>query len=135
TNTFTGTRPGGAIASAWAVMNYLGEEGYLRVAREVMQTKQTLVDGINRTEGLQTWGDPELPIFTYGSHSFDIFAVADALSEAGWYVNRIQEPPGIHLMLSLIQVPVVEEYLSDLSYIVEKVRGGKVASRKTEITY
>src|SRR5262249_34993150 len=25
-----GTRPGGAIASAWAVLHYLGEEGYLR---------------------------------------------------------------------------------------------------------
>ncbi|MFY0575922.1 pyridoxal phosphate-dependent decarboxylase family protein [Cystobacter fuscus] len=28
-----GTRPGGAIAAAWAVLKYLGEEGYLRLSR------------------------------------------------------------------------------------------------------
>ena len=27
----TGTRPGGAIAAAWAVLQYLGEDGYLRL--------------------------------------------------------------------------------------------------------
>ncbi len=32
----TGTRPGGTFASAWAVMNYLGEEGYMNMARQVM---------------------------------------------------------------------------------------------------
>ncbi len=28
-----GTRPGGPIAAAWAVLHYLGEEGYLRMAK------------------------------------------------------------------------------------------------------
>ena len=29
-NTAQGTRSGGAVASAWAVMNFLGEEGYMK---------------------------------------------------------------------------------------------------------
>ena len=36
--TMTGTRPGGPIAAAWAIMNFLGEEGYLKLADVVMQT-------------------------------------------------------------------------------------------------
>ena len=34
----TGTRPGGAIAAAWAVLHYLGEEGYLDHARRILAT-------------------------------------------------------------------------------------------------
>ncbi len=135
TNTFMGSRPGGAVASAWAVMHYLGEEGYMRIAQEVMHIREALMDGVNRIDGLETFGDPQLTIFTFGSTAFDIFAVADGLSEAGWYVNRIQDPAGIHLMLSLVQKPVLEEYLSDLSYTVEKVRTGRVTRGKREVSY
>ena len=38
----TGTRPGGAIAAAWAVMHYLGEEGYLDHARRILATTDKL---------------------------------------------------------------------------------------------
>ena len=133
--TFSGSRPGGAIAAAWAVMNYLGEEGYVRIARDMMQTKDAMVDGVNRIDGLETYGDPELVIFTFGSPSLDIFAVADGFADAGWYVTRIQEPPGMHMMLSQLQVPLVEEFLTDLSLVVEGVKAGQIVARGTTVTY
>ena len=34
--TMTGTRPAGPIAAAWAIMNHLGEDGYLTIAETVM---------------------------------------------------------------------------------------------------
>ncbi len=135
TQTFVGSRPGGAIASAWAVMNYLGEEGYMRIAQEVIRIRETLMDGVNRIDGLETYGEPQLTIFTYGSKVFDIFAVAEGMAEAGWYVSRIQEPNAIHMMLSLIQKPVVEEYISDLSFIVDKVKEGKLVSSGAKVSY
>ena len=135
TQTFVGSRPGGAVASAWAVMNYLGEEGYMRIAQDVLHIRETLMDGVNRIDGLETYGDPQLTIFTYGSDAFDIFAVADGMAEAGWYVSRIQEPNAIHMMLSLIQKPVVEEYISDLSYVAGKVRASGAVSTNTKVSY
>lgn len=48
----TGTRPSGAIAAAWAIMNHLGEEGYLDIADTVMQTTTKLRDGIGAMEGV-----------------------------------------------------------------------------------
>ncbi|MEE9248728.1 MAG: aspartate aminotransferase family protein, partial [Dehalococcoidia bacterium] len=54
TSTFTGSRPGGAVASAWAVMHYLGEEGYMRIAQEVMHMREALMEGVNRVDGLET---------------------------------------------------------------------------------
>ena len=123
------------MASAWAVMNYLGEEGYMRIAQDVMHIREALMDGVNRIDGLETYGDPQLTIFTYGSKEFDIFAVADGMVDAGWYTSRIQEPNAIHMMLSLIQKPVVEEYISDLSYVVSKVREGGLVSENRKIIY
>ena len=40
TPTLAGTRPGGAIAAAWAVMNYLGCDGYRDKARIVVETRE-----------------------------------------------------------------------------------------------
>ena len=46
TPTVAGTRPGGAIASAWAVMHYLGVEGYREKARQVVATREKLMAAI-----------------------------------------------------------------------------------------
>src|SRR3954470_6424330 len=78
TQTLVGTRAGGAIAAAWAVMNYIGEEGYLEVTRRVLATRSAIERGV-RTMGLQVWGQPELSIVTYGCRSRDISLVADRL--------------------------------------------------------
>src|SRR5690606_15055555 len=52
-DTFLGSRPGGPVASAWAVMHYLGEAGYRRIAREIMTAKERLAAGIEALPGLE----------------------------------------------------------------------------------
>ncbi len=47
TPTVAGTRPGGAIASAWAVLHYLGVEGYREKARQVVATREKLMAAID----------------------------------------------------------------------------------------
>ena len=65
--TFRGTRPGGAIASAWAVMRYLGLDGYTRIARTTMEGRDRLIAGIRALEGFHVIGDPELTVMGYGA--------------------------------------------------------------------
>ena len=69
------TRHGGAIASAWAVMHYLGIEGYRAKARVVTDPREKLMRGIEASEGLRNFGDPKLALFSYGADDIDIFAV------------------------------------------------------------
>jgi glutamate/tyrosine decarboxylase-like PLP-dependent enzyme len=120
-NTFTGTRPGGASAAAWAVMHYLGEAGYRRIAATVMQAKARLVEGLTRL-GLHVWGAPELWAVGFGSVDHDIFTIADRMTARGWSVGRIREPRGIHLMLTPVHAPIVDEYLADLARAVDEAR-------------
>ena len=115
-NTFTGTRPGGAVAAAWAVMHFLGETGYRRIAATVMAAKARLVDGLARVGGgLHVWGEPELWGVGFGSEAHDILTVADRMTARGWSVGRIREPRGIHLMVTPVHAPIIEEYLADLA--------------------
>jgi glutamate/tyrosine decarboxylase-like PLP-dependent enzyme len=134
TETLVGTRPGGAIAAAWAVMNFLGESGYLEKTKRVLATRRAIEQGV-RELGLEVWGKPELSILSFGARHFDIFAVGDRLMQRGWYVSRLAEPPGIHLMLNLTHEPIVTEYLADLRIAVEEVSGADLSATDRAVSY
>jgi glutamate/tyrosine decarboxylase-like PLP-dependent enzyme len=128
TPTFPGTRPGGAIAAAWAVLHYLGEEGYLRIAETVMRARDRFIEGLTRIDGLHVWGEPDLWAVAFGADGYDILAVADAMNARGWYVGRVREPRGIHLMITPVHAPVIDEYLDDLAACAAEVRRSAATS-------
>jgi sphinganine-1-phosphate aldolase len=134
TQTLVGTRAGGAIAAAWAVMNFLGEDGYRAVTRRILDTRKAIGAGVAKL-GLEVWGKPELSILSYGSAQLDIAQVADRLSTRGWFVGRLVEPPGIHLMLNLTHEPIVGEYLGDLEWALNEVRAGRARKVEQPATY
>ena len=134
--TIPGTRPGGPIAAAWAVLNYLGWDGYVRIAGELLEAIDQLKDGIRAIDGLSIVGDPPLTILTYTSENYDIFAVAEAMTRRGWFITRSADPRAIHMgMLTLIHVPIVDQYLSDLRNSVEEAKTGTVQITDETITY
>jgi len=133
--TFTGTRTGGAVAAAWAVMKYLGEEGYLDIARSVMDTKKAIVEGINSIEGLQLSAESKMGIITFGSPEFDIFTVANGMDDRKWYTARIKEPPGIHLVVTPANSPVVDEFLTDLKEVTDLVKAGQYSRSSKTVDY
>ena len=125
--TMTGSRPGGAIAAAWAVLNYLGEDGYMRLAKVIMDTTRTLQDGINAIDGLHVLGDPDMSVFPFASDSLDIYAVGDALDTFGWHPDRQQNPASLHLMVTPVHETIVQPFLADLAEAARKVRTGEQA--------
>ena len=134
TQTLVGTRAGGAIAAAWAVMNYLGEEGYLKVTARILAIRKAIELGV-RELGLTVWGQPQLSILTYGAAGRDMGAVADRLASKGWFVGRLAEPPGIHLMLNLTHEPVIEKYLKDLRSALDASGDAPGAAGIGEVSY
>jgi sphinganine-1-phosphate aldolase len=126
-STAQGTRSGGAVASAWAVMNFLGEDGYMKWAAVIMDTVEKLTDGIKAISGLTVLEPHELCLFVYRSvdPGLDIGAVADAMTERGWFVGRQAEPPGIHMHLNPVHAESADEYLEHLRMAVEEVRGAR----------
>jgi sphinganine-1-phosphate aldolase len=135
--TMQGTRPGGAVASAWAVLHHLGNEGYLRCARLIMANKKALIDGIGRIPGLAVLEPSELSIFVTRSAdpALDIGAVSDAMGTRGWLIGRQVEPPGIHMHLNPSHERMVGDYLADLGWAVGEARGSSAKSTVAGPTY
>lgn len=131
--TMPGSRPGGAIAASWALMNYLGEEGYMHLARQVMETATKLMDGIKATPGLRILGEPDMSVFSYTSDTVDIYAVADAMDAKGWHLDRQQKPAKLHHVVTPPHAAVADRFLADLREAVASVadtgpvEGGRAA--------
>ena len=120
--TMTGTRPGGAIAAAWAIMNYLGNDGYLRIADCVMQTTHRLRQGVEAIAGLDVLGNPEMSIFAIASNKYNIYEIGDEMGVRNWHLDRQQFPPSLHVTVNYAHAGVVEDFLRDLRASVNIVK-------------
>lgn len=114
--TLLGSRAGGPIATAWASLNTLGQEGFLRITRAILAGVEQLQAGIASVPELKLIGEPCMNIIAYTSQSksVDIFVVADYLAERGWYVDRQQRPNCIHLTVMQHNLATIPQYLLDL---------------------
>ncbi|MFP3943175.1 MAG: pyridoxal phosphate-dependent decarboxylase family protein [Alphaproteobacteria bacterium] len=121
TPTLAGTRPGGAIASAWAVMNHLGVEGYRERARIVVETRERL-EGKLAEMNLTVWGRPKLGLISFGTEDFDIIAVWPHMWERGWFCGVTTEPRGLHMMLTPAHAGALDDFTADLEACCAHVR-------------
>ncbi|MFI4974792.1 MAG: pyridoxal-dependent decarboxylase [Caulobacterales bacterium] len=121
TPTLAGTRPGGAISAAWAVMNFLGVEGYRARQGLVTQTRERIEDGV-RALGFAVLGRPQLGIVAFSRDDVNCLAVWAKLRERGWFTSVTTEPAGLHLMLSPFHAEVADAYLADLAWALESVQ-------------
>lgn len=113
--TMAGTRPGGVIAAAWAILNHLGEDGYREIAETVMKTVAKLREGISGIDGVYILGDPVMSVLALGADGPNIYQIADELALRGWHVDRQQFPPSLHLTVTHAHALVVDEFLRDLA--------------------
>ena len=117
-----GTRPGGAIAAAWAAMKSLGMDGYLKLAKIVMNTTEKLIEGINQIPELFILGKPVMSVFSFTSDKINIFHLGDILDKQGWHLDRIQFPSALHMMVNPHHAEIADNFLKDLKESVDKVK-------------
>ena len=129
--TMLGTRPGGAIAAAWAIMNFLGAEGYRAIADTVMQTATKLKQGINATGGLKVLGEPAMSVMAIGSNGLNVYEVGDEMAARGWYLDRQQFPASLHVTVNYAHAASADQFLADLqasAALARRFSWGKLAN-------
>jgi sphinganine-1-phosphate aldolase len=119
-----GTKSGGGMAAAWAVMQYLGEDGYLDLTRKARGATLELADGIRSIPELILRAYPDTTLVTFGSRNgMDIYAVADELWKLGWYLDRQGPPPSLHCTVNAVHHGRIQEFLEDLRAVIGRVGG------------
>lgn len=129
--TMLGTRPGGAVAAAWAALMLLGEEGYMDIAKRTMDTTRDFIAGIRALKELRIIGEPIMSIVSFTSDSVDMYALGDRIDSMGWRINRQNDPPSLHVVVTPNHAPVVEEFLSDLEKALNAVLAQPRAAKTT----
>lgn len=134
--TILSTKTGGPIAAAWAVMNFLGKEGYCDISRKTMNTTHRFIEGINAIDGLQVVGNPEVSLFSFTTTKGNPYDLFDELNEKRWFVqfqlSNEYCPANLHLTVSKIHETLVDEFLIDLKACHEKVQKKGLVKKATE---
>ena len=128
TPTLAGTRPGGAISAAWAVMNHLGVEGYKRLQGQVCATRERVEEGVKRL-GFEVLGNPMLGLVAFRHPDHHAFAIYGEIYRRGWFTSVTKSPPSLHLMLSPKHADFIEDYLADLEASVQAVAAAADAEK------
>lgn len=119
-----GTRPGGAIAAAWAALRTIGAEGYTAHAKAALETADRYAEGIRAVPGLEVMGRPVMSILAFRSAdpAVEVFSVASRMEEKGWHLDRQHKPDCLHLTLGARHEAVRAAFLSDLRESVDWAR-------------
>ena len=124
--TVLSSKTGGPMAGAWAILNFLGEEGYKKIIQEVQDATKTLIDGIGSIDGLQVLGEPAMCMFSFKSDVINVYQLADEMGKRGWYIqgqfSTPLTPRNLHISVSHSTVHNVEALLKDLRECVDLVK-------------
>jgi sphinganine-1-phosphate aldolase len=124
--TMQGTKSGGPLAAAWATLHYLGDDGYLEIARRTQAATGRLIEGVERIPGLRVLGRPEMSLLAFTSTELDLFEVVDEMKARAWYIQPQltygASPPNIHLSVTGASLERVDELLTDLAACCDLAR-------------
>jgi glutamate/tyrosine decarboxylase-like PLP-dependent enzyme len=124
--TFQSTKSGGALGATWAVLNYLGDDGYLDIADRTLAATRAIVEGIDAMDDLHVMGTPESSLVAVTSDTVDVFEVVDEMRARRWFVQPqlgfMGSRDNIHLSVGGASLPIVPALLEDLAAAVEVAR-------------
>jgi sphinganine-1-phosphate aldolase len=120
----SGSRSGGALASAWAVMRHLGHEGFVERTRKIMGIRDDFIAALKEIEG-RILGTPNCFHFNFEIDGVDSLLLAEALTEEGWVLSSTEEPNSIQLMITAAHGGVAPEFCSAVKLLSDEIRSGK----------
>ena len=119
-----GSRPGALIASAWASLMFQGENGYLSACHSIVGAAKKIESSIRENPALRddihVLGNPLVSVVAFTSKSLNIYDIADAMSGKGWHLNALQNPPAMHVCVTLPMVASVDRLAEDLITVIEE---------------
>lgn len=127
------TRSGGPVAGTWAVVQHVGDSGYLRLAERALAAVDAIVASIAQEPSLRLVARPDSTLVALATDdTLDPFTLTDELVERGWYVqpqlSHAGQGPSIHLSVSAGTLAHVDDFAAALGVSVAAARAaGPVA--------
>ena len=120
-STIVGTRLGAASAATYAVMNYLGKEGYGNNAIEALEKTHFLAENLKEL-GFDLITEPKLNIVAFNHPNLKTEELASMLEERNWKVSCSSYPKAIRIILmNHIKKEHLIELIKDLEEISKSI--------------
>lgn len=123
---FAGSRPGALIAGCWTSLMSVGEQGYLDACVRIVGTTKKIVQRIHDSPvlaaELEVIGNPLVSVVAFTARNLNIYDIADAMGHRGWHLNALQDPPAMHVAVTMPIVKVWEKLTEDLEAVIEAER-------------
>jgi len=117
--TFQSTKSGGPLAATWATLNYVGDAGYLDIARRTFAAVDAICEGVADLDDLDVMVDPESNLIALVSDTVNVFDVVDRMRDQRWFVQPQLGFAGsrenIHLSVGGASLDLVPELLADFA--------------------
>jgi sphinganine-1-phosphate aldolase len=117
-----GSRPGALIAACWASLVSVGQSGYLDACTRIVGTTKLIAERIAANPELEVVGRPLVSVVAFRAKDLNIYDIADAMGSRGWHLNALQNPPAMHVAVTLPIVKVWERLVKDLEEVVDAER-------------
>ncbi|KAL7623882.1 Dihydrosphingosine phosphate lyase [Parahypoxylon ruwenzoriense] len=140
-----GSRPGALIAGCWTSMMRVGEAGYIDACVKIVGSAKKIAEHVANSPVLSAEldlvGRPLVSVVAFTARNLDIYDIADGMNMKGWHLNALQNPPAMHVAVTLPVAKVWERLVADLEVVIEAerekervraVEGGKGSSKKAK---
>lgn len=137
--TLLGSRSGGPLAAAWAIVQALGRDGFAELAGRARQATHALRAAVGQIDGLRVVGEPAGPLFAVATDEsvptarrVDPHVWADAVATHGWVLQPQPAyrqadgtvlPHTTHLTVTPVTARVLDELVPALGAAADAVRG------------
>ncbi|HHY00291.1 MAG TPA: tyrosine decarboxylase MfnA [Methanothermobacter sp.] len=116
-STVVGTRTGAATAATWALLKYMGREGYQEVSKKCMEITHILAEGVEKA-GFELITRPELNIVAFRSSQIPVEELAQKLEDKGWAVSLASYPRAIRIIvMPHLKLEHIRAFIDDLKQI------------------
>jgi sphinganine-1-phosphate aldolase len=124
--TVQSTKSAGPLAATWAVLHFLGDAGYLAIARQARDATRRVCAGIAAIPALRVLGQPAMNLVAFASDEVSVFHVADEMRARGWFVQPQlafgASKENLHLSINPASARWVDDFLVDLADAVQAAR-------------
>lgn len=129
-----GTRSGGSVASAWAVMQYLGRSGFVARTGKILDIRDAFIDGLRKIGG-RLLGSPDCFHFNFVVDGVESLVLAEELAREGWVTSSTENPDSIQLMITAAHEGVAPDFCGAVDEIVRDIRSGRRTGTGTGAVY
>jgi len=119
-----GTRSGGTVIAFWAIMKYLGINGFVRIVKKCMDNTVYLADRINEIKGIKLVTNPITNVVGITTENGEsICKIDEELRKKKWMLGKFEEFNLIRVVIMPhIQKSHLQYFIEDLDKIIKKLK-------------